>query len=163
MLDSQEQPSHTSARRWIATAGKMKRNLMRLLWLLIYIFQITKSETFLEKQKRIAEEQWKREQEKQQQQEVVIDGEGEGGEAEYYYYYETDETPNNEYEHEIEEDLPPPPPKKNGYQKASATFSRQPAPLSASSFVHEYQEKLNCLTQKELLHELDRVVCLSNN
>jgi hypothetical protein len=128
-----------------------------LLLFIICLFQITYSETFLEKQKRIAEEQWKREQQKQEQHEATSDGEG--GEAEYYYYYETDENPSGEYEYEVEEEPPPPPPKKNGYQKASATFTKQPAPFSTLSFVAEYQDKLNCLTQKELNLELDRVVC----
>jgi hypothetical protein len=148
--------NYTSPRWQIAVRETMGKGT--LLLFIICLFQITYSETFLEKQKRIAEEQWKREQQKQEQHEATSDGEG--GEAEYYYYYETDENPSGEYEYEVEEEPPPPPPpKKNGYQKASATFTKQPAPFSTLSFVAEYQDKLNCLTQKELNLELDRVVC----
>lgn len=131
---------------------------LRGLCCLIYFCQVTNSETFLEKQKRIAEEQWKREQEGGIRTNGQDEGGGAGGEAEYYYYYETDENAKNGYE--IEENIPPPPPKKNGYQKTSASVTRQPEPFSVVSLINEYKEKLNCLTQKEIGLELDRVVWL---
>jgi hypothetical protein len=121
-----------------------------------FLIQNVKSETFLEKQKRIAEENWKRDQEQQQNvaATVAVDGESE---SEYYYYYET-ETNQAEYEKEKEEEPPPPPPKKHGYQKSSTTFSRKPGPLSLSSLIGEFKEQLNCLTELELTREVDRVV-----
>jgi hypothetical protein len=132
----------------------MSRDL--LCWILLSFLLISnvESETFLEKQKRIAEEHWKRDQEAQLKQEVSI--EGDGG-SEYYYYYGT-EADQSEYEEQEEE--APPPPKKHGYQKSSSTFSRKPGPLSLSSLLGEFKDQLNCLTESELTHEVDRVVCL---
>lgn len=132
-----------------------------LMWIIAEMIGKSSSETFLEKQKRIAQEQWKYEQEQQLKKQTTVSNDGES--AEYYYYYEGSESQyNNQQEYEYEEEVPSPP-KKHGYQKATVTYSKKVDPLSVALLVKEYQEQLNCLTKKEIDAELNRVVSISVN
>ena len=144
----------------------MKNSCFLFVLLLSYLNVLNcDSLSFLERQKKLAEEQWKRDQERaergiKESNEVEKEKEEEGEVIEYYYYYEGNE---GEEEQKKKSDNnnpinPPIQPKKFGYQLSTTTLQRNIIPFTLLTIITEWKEKSLCLTELEIESEIDRVV-----